>query len=142
MPLPGPPGKSGYTTRSSRDRAGEAFSLRLAGGGVLRAVLLAAALTLLASTVVYFTDLDERILQWAVNAGSFVVLGAASFVTARRAGRHGLLYGTAIGVFYSAVTLVLGLLLFPPFMGLTAFLKRLGFSVLAGACGGVLGVNS
>ncbi len=136
-----PPGKSGYTRRSVKTGADGAFSLRVAGGGILRAILLAVLLTLLASTVVYFTHLDERILQWVVNAGSFVVLALASFMTARKEGRHGLLYGIAIGVGYAILTLIIGTLLFPPFSGVTTFLKRLGFSVLAGACGGILGVN-
>ncbi len=136
-----PPGKSGYTRWSSR-KADEGFSLKVAGGGVFKAILLAVILVLTASTVVYFTHLDERILQWVVNAGSFIVLGVASFVTARREGRHGLLYGIAIGAGYAVLTLVFGTLLFPPFAGVTTFLKRLGFSVLAGVCGGILGVNS
>lgn len=138
-----PPGRYRYSRWSSRNRvADESFSLRAAGGGVLRAVLLAVVLVLLASTVVYFTHLDERVLQWVVNVGSFVVLGVASFVTARREGRHGLLYGVAIGAGYAVLTLLLGTVLFPPFSGATLFLKRLGFSVAAGACGGILGVNS
>jgi len=136
-----PPGKPKHTRWSAKN-ADEGFSLRVAGGGVFRAILLAVILVLLASTVVYFSHLDERILQWVVNAGSFVVLGVASFVTARKEGRHGLLYGVAIGAGYAIVALVLGTLLFPPFAGMTTFLKRLGFSVLAGACGGILGVNS
>ena len=120
----------------------EGFSLRTTGGGVLRAVVLAAILVVVASTVVYFTHLDERILQWAVNAGSFLVLGVSAFVTARREGRYGLLYGLAIGVGYAIVTSAIGAVLFPPFGGAIPFLKRLGFSALAGAFGGILGVNS
>jgi len=137
-----PPGKSKYTRWSAKARDNGVFSLRVAGGGVLRAVLLAVLLVLLAATVVYFTHLDERILQWVVNLGSFAVLGAASFLTARKEGKHGLLYGVVIGAGYAVLTLIIGALVFPPFAGFAAFLKRLGFSVLAGACGGILGVNS
>lgn len=137
-----PPLKPGYAKWSSKSRQDEAFSLRVAGGGVLGAVAMAVILTLLASAVVYFTSLDELILQWVVNAGSFAVLAFASFLTARRAGKHGLLYGIAIGGAYAVITLVVALFLFPPFMGATAFLKRLGFSILSGACGGILGVNA
>lgn len=137
-----PPGKSKYTRWSGKARAEGVFSLRVAGGGVFRAILLAVVLVLLASTVVYFTHLDERVLQWVVDAGSFAVLGIASFVTARREGKYGLLYGVVIGAGYAVLTLIIGTLLFPPFSGVATFLKRLGFSVLAGACGGILGVNA
>lgn len=137
-----PPGRPKYTRWSARAKSEGVFSLRIAGGGLLRALLLVVVLILLASTVVYFTSLDERILQWVVNAGSFAVLGVAAFLTARREGQHGLLYGVAIGAGYAVLTAIIGTLLFPPFMGLGAFAKRLGFSVLAGACGGILGVNS
>lgn len=136
-----PPVRSRASRWRSREKE-EGFSLRTTGGGVLRAVVLAIVLVAVASTVVYFTHLDERILQWAVNAGSFVVLGASAFITTRREGRYGLLYGLAIGAGYAVVTSVVGAVLFPPFSGAVPFLKRLGFSALAGACGGILGVNS
>ena len=45
---------------------------------------------------------------WFVNAGSFVVLGFASFVTARRARSHGLFYGLAIGGIYAVLTALIG----------------------------------
>lgn len=109
---------------------------------MLWALALAIVLALAASTVVYVTSLDERVLSWVVDVGSFVILGLSSFITAKRQERHGLAYGLTIGGFYAAVTLVAGGLLFPPFLGFGAFLKRLGFSLLAGACGGILGVNS
>lgn len=137
-----PPGKPKYTRWSAKARVDGAFSLRMAGGGVLRAILLAVVLVLLASTVVYFTHLDERVLHWVVNIGSFAVLGIASFFTARKEGKYGLVYGVAIGAGYAFLTLIIGTLLFPPFTGAIAFLRRLGFCVLAGACGGILGVNS
>ena len=50
--------------------------------GVAFAMILAIVLSLLASAIVYFTKLDEGILYWFVNVGSFVALGFASFVTA------------------------------------------------------------
>lgn len=137
-----PPGRSGYTRWSSKKKTDEGFSLKVAGGGVLWAVVLALVLALLASGVVYVTSLDERVLTWVVNAGSFVILGLSSFFTARRQEKHGLVYGLAIGGCYALLMLVVGGLIFPPFLGIGPFLKRLGFSVLAGACGGILGVNS
>ncbi len=137
-----PPGRSRNARWSAKARDTGVFSLRVAGGGVLRAILLAVVLVLLAATVVYFTHLDERVLQWVVNAGSFGLLGIASFFTARREGKHGLYYGIAIGAGYAVLTQIIGAVAFPPFAGFAVFLKRLGFSVLAGACGGILGVNS
>lgn len=137
-----PPGKSGYTRWSPKKKAEEGFSMKAAGGGVLTAVALAVALALLASGVVYVTSLDERILSWVVDAGSFVILGFSSFIIARRQERFGLAYGLAIGGCYAVASLVIGGLLFPPFPGVGAFIRRLGFSLVAGACGGIFGVNS
>lgn len=108
----------------------------------MRALGMALALVLLGATVVYFTSLDERILTWLVNLGSFVIVGLAAFLTARRQMSHGLVYGLAIGAVYAVVTLLIGTVLFPPFIGFVPFLKRLGFCILAGACGGILGVNA
>ncbi|MGI6631484.1 MAG: TIGR04086 family membrane protein [Bacillota bacterium] len=137
-----PPGRTGYTRWSSKKKADEGFSVKAAGGGVMWAAVMALALALVASGVVYVTSLDERILSWVVDVGSFVILGLSSFITARRQARYGLGYGLAIGGAYAVVSQIVGGLLFPPFPGFAAFLKRLGFSLFAGAIGGILGVNS
>ncbi|MGI6643522.1 MAG: TIGR04086 family membrane protein [Bacillota bacterium] len=135
------PNRPDYRGWATRNRADEGFSAKAAGGGLLWAISLALLLVVVAAAVVYFSNLDERVLSWVVNLGSFVALGCAAFLTARRQASHGLLYGVAIGAGYALVTLVFGSLLFPPFIGVLPFLKRLGFSVVAGACGGILGVN-
>ncbi len=135
------PNRPDYKGWATRSRPREGFSPRAAGGGLFWAVVMALLLVVVAATVVYFSSLDERVLSWVVNLGSFLVLGWAAFVTARRQASHGLLYGVAIGAGYALVTLLFGSLLFPPFVGVAAFLKRLGFAVVAGACGGILGVN-
>lgn len=137
-----PPGRRSGGRWSSRKRMEEGFSLRVAGGGIAWAVGLAVILALVASGVVYVTSLDERILSWVVDVGSFIILGLSAFVTARRQAGYGLVYGLAIGGGYAVITLVVGALFFPPVPGFGVFLKRLGFSLLAGAIGGILGVNS
>ncbi|HHY16673.1 MAG TPA: TIGR04086 family membrane protein [Firmicutes bacterium] len=137
----GPPGKSGLQRWNQKNRVQEGFSFSRVGKGVVFALILALLLTLLASATVHFTKLDEGTLYWFVNIGSFIVLGFASFVTARMARSHGLFYGLAIGGAYAILTSLFGALIYPPFIGITVVLKRLGFSLLAGACGGILGVN-
>ncbi|MGI6661922.1 MAG: TIGR04086 family membrane protein [Bacillota bacterium] len=137
-----PPGRRPGGRWSSRKKIEEGFSLRVAGGGVLWAVGLAALLAVLASGVVYVTSLDERVLSWVVDVGSFAILGLSSFVTARRQAGYGLVYGLAIGGGYALITLLMGALFFRPLPGFGVFLKRLGFSLLAGAIGGILGVNT
>ncbi|HHX27853.1 MAG: TIGR04086 family membrane protein [Bacillota bacterium] len=136
-----PPGRRSGGRWSSRQME-EGFSMRVAGRGVVWAVGLAVVLALLASGVVYVTSLDERILSWVVDVGSFVILGLSSFVTARRQAGYGLVYGLAIGGGYAVITLFTGALLFPPVPGFGVFVRRLGFSLLAGAIGGILGVNA
>jgi len=137
----GPPGKPGYSRWNQKHRAEDRFSFSMAGRGVGYALLLAVLLIVLAATAVYLTKLEESIVYWVVNIGSFIILGLASFITARKARRHGLAYGVAIGGSYALLTCLIGAIAYPPFIGIGALLKRIGFSVLAGACGGVLGVN-
>jgi putative membrane protein (TIGR04086 family) len=137
-----PPGKPGYSRWSQRHKVEESFSVSMVGKGVGYALFMAVLLILLASAVVYLTKLEESIVYWVVNIGSFAILGLASFVTARRARRYGLVYGAAIGASYAIITCLVGAILYPPFIGFGALLKRIGFCVLAGACGGVLGVNN
>lgn len=137
----GPPGKLRYSRWNHTNRVEEGFSFLMVGKGVAYAVILAAVLVILASLAVYLTKLDESIVFWVVNIGSFVVLGLASFNIARTTRRHGLLYGVLIGGVYAIITSVIGAFAYPPFIGIWALLKRIGFSMLAGACGGVFGVN-
>ncbi len=137
-----PPGRRPSGRWSSRKKVEEGFSLKVAGKGVLWAVGLAALLAVVASGVVYMSSLDERILSWVVDVGSFAILGLSSFVTARRQAGYGLVYGLAIGAGYAVVTLVIGAVFFRPLPGFGVFLKRLGFSLLAGAIGGIVGVNA
>ncbi len=120
----------------------EGFSVRATGAGITRALIMAIALVLIGAAVVFFTNLDERVLTWLVNLGSFVIVGLAAFLTARRQMTHGLIYGLAIGGAYALLTLLIGTVVFPPFIGFVPFLRRLGFCLLAGACGGILGVNA
>lgn len=137
----GPPGNPRYSRWNHKNRTEENFSFPMVGKGVGYALILAVVLIIIASLVVYLTKLDESIVFWVVNIGSFVILGLASFSIARTTKRHGLLYGALIGGAYAILTSVIGAFAYPPFIGVWALLKRMGFSVLAGACGGVFGVN-
>jgi putative membrane protein (TIGR04086 family) len=127
---------------SSNHQIDSGFSFSAASMGIGYALILAVILTVIASTVMYFTDIDEGLLFVAVNAGSFIILGLAAYITACRTQSYGLLYGLSIGFGYSLLTLVIGLIFFPSFLGFATFFKRLAFSLLAGAAGGILGVNS
>lgn len=135
------PGNVRSSRYHSKDSA-TGFSLAMCARGLLESIGIALVLAFLASVVVYVSSFDERVMNWVVNAGSFLAVGVASFVTARRAESHGLAYGLAVGSSYALVTLLLGTVFFPPFVGITVAAKRLGFCMLAGACCGVLGVNS
>lgn len=117
------------------------FSARMAWGGVGLAAILGIVVSIVSSAVVYFTGLDERAMSSVLNVGTFLVLGVSGFVTARRARSHGLLYGLAVGFGYVVVTLALSFSMFSPFPGLAALMKRAVFALLAGAIGGVMGVN-
>ena len=136
------PGRSRQRSTRGLETTPEGFSLTVAAGGLGRSLVLDLLLVLLSSAAVYFTSLDERVLSWVVNFGSFLILGFASFLTARRTQSHGFIYGMVIGLSYAALTMLVGTLLFPPFPGLAVFWKRLLFSLVAGVCGGIFGVNS
>ncbi len=128
-------------SRWGRTSIQQNFSFLTVLSGVGYALVLAVLLIIFASAAVCYTPLEESIVYWVVNIGSFVVLGVSSFITARKSGRYGLTYGVAIGGLYAMATCLIGALIYPPFIGLVSLLKRLGFSILAGGCGGVLGVN-
>lgn len=119
----------------------EEFSFKTAFLGALGALGLGLLLALASAVAIQLSSLDERIPEYAMDAGSFLVLGVTAFFVGRRVRNHGLAYGASIGALYCLVGTLLGLAFPSESLRITAFLFRLVLLVLTGAVGSILGVN-
>jgi putative membrane protein (TIGR04086 family) len=119
----------------------EEFTLKIVFLGALGALALGAMLALGSALVVQLTALDERVLEYVMDAGSFVVLGLTTFFIGRHVGNHGLLYGVSVGLVYSVSGALLGLVLLRAPVRIVSLFARSFLLMLTGALGSILGVN-
>jgi len=115
-----------------------------AGSPVLRGLMVSlacmAAATVVASAIYKFTGAKEGSMTTAVYIIHSVALFIGGLVTGFRSGRKGWYYGGMMGVFYSAVVVLVGFLSYDAaFTVYTLVLLLLSFA--AGALGGMIGVN-
>lgn len=115
-------------------------------GVVARGVLLAFALSLvllfLASLVLHWTTVPEKISPYLVFGISLVAILFGSRFSGRRIGYRGWLHGGLVGLLYVLLLLALSLFLMPDFSlnFLVPVKVFIGFAF--GAAGGMWGVNA
>ncbi len=108
--------------------------------GVLVGVVSCLLVLLLMAAVLAAGDIARSaITPLAVSAAVFAAL-VGGFLTARLRGENGWLFGAACGLILYVLVMLTGLVMTHQLKGGYAFLK-LALMVLAGAVGGVLGVN-
>ena len=93
------------------------------------------------AAVVYWTSATEQAAGAVLFALGLASLAAGAGYAARRAGTLGWAHGVAVGVAYSALSLGLQPLWFPGSLGWGGAVSRLLMGAVAGALGGVIGVN-
>lgn len=138
--MPGPEIRSWSWTLRRRMRQ-EEFSLRTVLLGALSALGFGLLLALGCAVTIQFSSLDERILEYVVDAGSFLVLGVTAFLVGKRVRNHGLAYGASMGGVYCLAGTLLGLAFPPNSFQIGKFLIRFVLLVLTGTAGSILGVN-
>lgn len=119
----------------------EEFSLKTVFLGALSALGLGLLLALGCAVTIQFSSMDERIAEYVVDAGSFLVLGVTAFLVGRRVRNHGLAYGASVGAVYCLAGTLLGLAFLSGAFQIGRFLIRFVLLVLTGAAGSILGVN-
>lgn len=108
--------------------------------GLFSSILIGVTGVVLLSLVFYYTPLSEAYLH---TAGTLLYLTGAfvgGFLTARKAGRKGLLYGAEAGFLYFLFFIIIGLCLDAAALSfLAAFLKGV-YTLLAASAGGIVGI--
>lgn len=109
--------------------------------GILTALCTALLLILISALLFHFTPLSERFLPIFSLLILIVSVFFGSLVGAREAGIRGLLHGLIIGTIFFIVIAILSAIIAPGSLALLPFIKKLLACVIAGICGGMVGVS-
>lgn len=109
--------------------------------GILTALVAALSLILICALLFHFTPLSESLLP----VFSLIILIASVFlgslVGAREAGIKGLLHGLVIGLIFFILIAILSAIIAPGSLALLVLVKKLLGCLIAGICGGMIGVS-
>lgn len=109
--------------------------------GILSALFSALLLILIAALIFHFTPLSESLLP--ITSLLILVISAfiGGFVGAREAGIRGLLHGMIIGCIFFILVALISSILAPGSLAFLVFIKKFLACLIAGTCGGILGVS-
>lgn len=108
--------------------------------GVSQGIGLSIASVLIITTAFFFTKLSSSLLMPVTHTMYGLCALWAGWVTAKKAGSKGLIYGVLAGVIFFLVSALAGLLLPDPATPMTTWWKKLLYAVFGGAVGGIGGV--
>ena len=98
-------------------------------------------LILILSFLVSNTNLKENIINPSIIFISAVSILIGGFLVSKKIKKKGILWGALLGVIYMAIMYIVSSLMNMNFsIDMTAFMM-IGFGILGGAIGGILGVN-
>ncbi|NLN07823.1 MAG: TIGR04086 family membrane protein [Firmicutes bacterium] len=109
--------------------------------GVLYAYLLTLVLFLIFSALIQYTSLTEAILPYTVYATSLVAIFAGAAYVTSRLQVKGWLNGGLTGIIYLAGLVILALIVLPDFSLDASYMAKTVLAFLAGAAGGIFGIN-
>ena len=110
--------------------------------GVLYAYFLSLVVFILFSTLIQYTKVTESILPYTAYATSLVAIFFAASYVSKRLDTKGWLYGGVTGLLYLAGLVIFGLILLPDFTIHVGYLSKVFLAFVAGAAGGIFGINA
>lgn len=117
------------------------FKLRAILIGFIWALGISFFLALLLGVILHYTSLSSALLPSFAALIFFLSILFGGTIAARSAGNNGLLNGIAVGIVYLIISVAINTISSPVSLGLVAFFKKLAYSLVAGALGGIIGVG-
>lgn len=115
------------------------------GAAIAAGVVMTFALTVIVSAIlavaITVTDITEGHVSGVLYYIGLLTTAVGGGVASRRASSRGWLHGGLVGIIYVVVSLAVGLIIFP---GTAIFFeagRKLAVAFIAGALGGVVGLN-
>lgn len=109
--------------------------------GILTALFTALLFILISAFLFHFTPVSEALLPIFSLLILVVSVFFGSLVGAREAGIRGLLHGLIIGTIVFIIIVLLSFVIAPGSMALLPLVKKLLACIIAGICGGMVGVS-
>ena len=109
--------------------------------GMAISVIFSFILILIITCICYWGNISEKILGLMLFVTSALSVFISSLFMARKIERAGLIYGTLNGLGYFLIILVAAICFSGKFTPSTQSITMLIGSVLAGALGGIIGIN-
>lgn len=126
----------------NKAEAGGIALLKRAGKAVLISVSFTVLVFAVFSLLLTTTELSERMIPAVVLVTMIISVIIAGFLMTRNTGSKGMLKGAGCGLCYVVILYFIAALASQDFAVNTYVLIMLGVGVIAGAFGGILGVNS
>jgi putative membrane protein (TIGR04086 family) len=117
------------------------FSLSTELKGLALSTLVALVLGFLATVLVYFTPLQETLLDSLARLIMILAVFTGGSYVARTRGRQGLIGGVTLGILFFILMLILSLIFNPALISFKTFIQQFLICIIAGALGGVLGIG-
>ena len=109
--------------------------------GIIFSVFFSFILILIITCICYWGNISEKILGLMLFITSALSVFMSSLFMTRKLERAGLIYGTLNGLGYFAVVLIAAICFSGKFTPSTQNITMLVGSILAGALGGIIGIN-
>lgn len=128
-------------TVGRRASAPPALDLAAVAAGVIAMFAITVAISAVLALTIYFTQVTEGHVSGLLYYAGLATVVVGGAVAGRRASSRGWLHGGAAGAAYVVISLLVGALLFPGSTLLAGLGSKLLLAFVAGALGGVIGVN-
>ncbi|MBU9712507.1 TIGR04086 family membrane protein [Evansella tamaricis] len=108
--------------------------------GILTILILVILASLISSTLLRFTSLEEGSLTWVLLGVSFLAVFFGGFISGGRSGQKGWLAGATTAILYTIIIFFVQFLGFNEGFDIQQWLVHSGYLVVA-VLGGIFGVN-
>ena len=109
--------------------------------GLGMAILIGIVLSTLGSTLVYFTGLQETLLNPMAKVVLVISVFTGGCVASNAYGNKGLVRGVSLGIMFFTLMLIITLIASPSHIYFKGFLYTLTACIISGGLGGILGIG-
>lgn len=130
-------------TRAFQKRAGPPppVDARAVAAGVIVVTALTVFMSAILAVAIYTTTITEAHVSGLLYYLGLASVAAGGAVAARRARGRGLIHGGLTGLAYVLISLLVGAVLFPGSLVAAAMTRKVLTALVAGAAGGIIGLN-
>lgn len=109
--------------------------------GFTWSLIISVVLSFIISLILHFTSISEAFLPAFATLIFFLSILLGSTICAKQAGNRGLIHGLIVAFIYLFLSLILSVLISSDPFSWVMFAKKIAYTILAGALGGIIGIG-